>query len=278
MLSSEGIYTLIKSYQSQADLLLKNYVSAESFVIDTSIIIGIFACKTVYDLSRLMSAGYFKSYLNLTKSQQIEWSNRAISTFHAVYIATMSLYLLFWSDLYSDDLLRGPITLRSSKLSVFALGVSVGYFLSDFGMIIWCYPSLGGMEYVIHHILSLVGVVYTMVTGEGQLYTYMVLVSEATTPWINLRCWNEEVQSIYCKWSSNIHSMAGRENSVVHVFVLSCVPAFRSGEANAHNWNYLGAASSRAAFCHEFAVVSENIQGIAEDVGQEGVSVYSDNF
>ncbi|XP_011100502.1 transmembrane protein 56-B [Sesamum indicum] len=187
MLSSEGIYTLIKSYQSQADLLLENYVSAESFVIDTSIIVGIFVCKTVYDLSRLMSAGYFKSYLNLTKSQQIEWSNRAISTFHAVYIATVSLYLLFWSDLYSDDLHHGPITLRSSTLSVFALGVSVGYFLSDFSMIIWFYPSLGGMEYVIHHILSLVGVMYTMLTGEGQLYTYMVLVSEATTPWINLR-------------------------------------------------------------------------------------------
>ncbi|KAL0400217.1 UNVERIFIED_CONTAM: hypothetical protein Sradi_2365000 [Sesamum radiatum] len=40
---------------------------------------------------------------------------------------------------------------------------------------------------VIHHILSLVGVMYPMVTGEGQLYTFMVLASEATTPWINLR-------------------------------------------------------------------------------------------
>lgn len=26
--------------------------------------------------------------------------------------------------------------------------VSVGYFLSDIGMIMWFYPSLGGMEYV----------------------------------------------------------------------------------------------------------------------------------
>ncbi|KAL0400218.1 UNVERIFIED_CONTAM: hypothetical protein Sradi_2365100 [Sesamum radiatum] len=141
MLSSEGIYTLIKSYQSQADLLLKNYVSAESFVIDTSIIIGIFACKTVYDLSRLISAGYFKSYLNLTKSQQIEWSNRAISTFHAVYIATVSLYLLFWSDLYSDDLLRGPITLRSSTLSVFALGVSNTFSLVSLSSVFPFFPS-----------------------------------------------------------------------------------------------------------------------------------------
>ncbi|KAI3457680.1 hypothetical protein Pfo_014343 [Paulownia fortunei] len=187
MMSSAGANMLIKSYQSQAELLLKNYVSADSFVVYTSVIIGIFACKTVYDLTRLISAVYFKSYSNLTKSRQIEWSNRAMSTFHAIYITTVSLYFVFWSDLYTDNLHHGPITLRSSTLSTCALGVSVGYFLSDLGMIIWCYPSLGGLEYVIHHLLSLVGVTYAMLTGEAQIYTYMVLISEATTPWINLR-------------------------------------------------------------------------------------------
>ncbi|KAH8515554.1 hypothetical protein H0E87_004134 [Populus deltoides] len=54
-------------------------------------------------------------------------------------------------------------------------------------MIIWFYPSLGGMEYVIHHILSMISVAYSMLTGEGQLYAYMVLISETTTPGVNLR-------------------------------------------------------------------------------------------
>lgn len=40
---------------------------------------------------------------------------------------------------------------------------------------------------VIHHLLSIVAVAYAMITGEGQLYTYMVLISETTTPGINLR-------------------------------------------------------------------------------------------
>jgi hypothetical protein len=40
---------------------------------------------------------------------------------------------------------------------------------------------------VIHHLLSIVAVAYSMLTGEGQLYTYMVLISETTTPGINLR-------------------------------------------------------------------------------------------
>ena len=42
---------------------------------------------------------------------------------------------------------------------------------------------------MIHHLLSLVAVAYAMLTGEGQLYTFMVLISETTTPGINLRWW-----------------------------------------------------------------------------------------
>lgn len=86
-------------------------------------------------------------------------------------------------------------------------------------MIFWKYPSLGGLEYVsissstqvlnltntplnliemvmlnpciwsqiVHHSLSGVAVAYSLFSGEGQLYTYMVLISEITTPEINLR-------------------------------------------------------------------------------------------
>lgn len=47
--------------------------------------------------------------------------------------------------------------------------------------------SLRGRFQVIHHTLSGVAVAYSMYTGEGQLYTYMVLISEVTTPEINMR-------------------------------------------------------------------------------------------
>jgi uncharacterized membrane protein (DUF485 family) len=39
----------------------------------------------------------------------------------------------------------------------------------------------------VHHSLSGVAVAYSLFSGEGQLYTYMVLISEITTPEINLR-------------------------------------------------------------------------------------------
>ncbi|KAF5729188.1 transmembrane protein 56-B-like isoform X1 [Tripterygium wilfordii] len=176
-----------KSYQNQAEVLVKKYLFADPFIPYTSILGGLLACKVVYDLTQLISTFYFKTYSSLTKIQRIEWNNRGISTAHAIFITTMSLYFVFWSDLFSDRQHFGLVTFRSSPLSAFGLGVSVGYFFADLGVIFWLYPSLGGMEYVIHHSLSGISVAYSMFSGEGQLYTYMVLISEVTTPVINMR-------------------------------------------------------------------------------------------
>ena len=44
-----------------------------------------------------------------------------------------------------------------------------------------------GTFQVIHHILAEVAVAYAMFSGEGQVYTFMVLISEVTTPEINMR-------------------------------------------------------------------------------------------
>ncbi|CAH9097720.1 unnamed protein product [Cuscuta europaea] len=176
-----------KTYQNQAETLVKNYVLSDPFIPYTSIFSGIFAGKMVYDLSQLISAFYFRSYSSLTKIQRTEWNNRAMSTVHAIFISVMSLYYVFLSDLFSEHHPVGLLTFQSSSMSTFTLGVSVGYFISDLGMICWLYPALGGVEYVVHHALSGIAVAYSMFTGEGQLYTFMVLISEITTPEINLR-------------------------------------------------------------------------------------------
>ncbi|KAI4305971.1 hypothetical protein L6164_029293 [Bauhinia variegata] len=186
MINSKEIMAF-KSYQNQAQVFVKEYLLADPLIPYTSIVGGIFACKMIYDLTQLICTIYFKSYSSLSKIQRTEWNNRAISTIHAIFTTTVSLYFVFCSNLYSDSQSTELITLRSSPLSTFALGVSVGYFIADLGMIFWFYPSLGGYEYVVHHLLSLVAVAYAMLSGEGQLYTYMVLISETTTPGINLR-------------------------------------------------------------------------------------------
>ncbi|CAN0913089.1 TLC domain-containing protein 4-B [Linum grandiflorum] len=206
----------IEAYRSQAKVLVKSYLFADPFVPYTSVLGGVVACKVVYDLTQLISTFYIKAYSGLTKMQRVEWNNRGMSSVHAVFITVFSLYFVFWSDLFSDNPQYGYVTLRSSPLSIFGLAVSVGYFLADLGMIFQFYPSLGGMEYrkglrlkaeavektsikanrgrgkgketqVVHHCLSAIAVAYSMLSGEGQLYTYMCLISEVTTPEINMR-------------------------------------------------------------------------------------------
>ncbi|XP_031394529.1 TLC domain-containing protein 4-like isoform X2 [Punica granatum] len=225
MLDAAGTGRVIESYQNQAEQLLKEYLLADTFVPYTSVIGGVLACKLVYDLTQLLSALYFKSYLSLPSIKRVEWNNRAISTVHAIFITAISLYLVFWSDLYTTSRIPAYITHRSSLLSIATLGGSVGYFVADLAMIFWFYPSLGGLEYVVHHFLSVSAIAYSMLTAEGQLYTFMVLISETTTPGINLR-WFEEVQSVSFKWSGYIFGMAGSQNPPVHLHVLPCILAF----------------------------------------------------
>ncbi|RDX75222.1 Transmembrane protein 56-B, partial [Mucuna pruriens] len=186
MLDSEEIMTF-KSYQNRANLFVKEYLLADSLIPYTSVISGILVCKMIYDLTHLICTHYFKIYSSFSKIQRIEWNSRSISTMHAIFITTMSLYLVFCSNLFADYQSTEFVTVQSSSLSTFSLGVSVGYFIADIGLILWLFPALGGYQYVLHHLLSLVAVAYSMLTGEGQLYTFMVLISETTTPGINLR-------------------------------------------------------------------------------------------
>ncbi|KAG8062028.1 hypothetical protein GUJ93_ZPchr0003g18476 [Zizania palustris] len=120
-------------------------------------------------------------------------------------------------------------------LSSFYFKVSVGYFISDLAMIFWLYPSLGGLEYILHHILSVVAIAYTMLSGEGQFYTYMILISETTTPEINLR-WFLDTAGLK---KSNAYLVNGGKDTLVHVRILPHLFPLQSGSADACFGYYL---------------------------------------
>lgn len=48
---------------------------------------------------------------------------------------------------------------------------------------------------VLHHLLSMLSLSLLFYTGEGSFYVYVVLLSEITTPFVNLR-WYEAVRGI----------------------------------------------------------------------------------
>ncbi|KAH9308463.1 hypothetical protein KI387_036374, partial [Taxus chinensis] len=184
---AEDILMEAEIYQYQTNFLFREHSMEELISLFTSVIAGILMCKIFYNVSKMMTPLYFKGYHKLTIAEQIEWNNRAISTAHAILVSVVAIYLLFFSDIFRDNVQDGPVTLRNTLFSTFILGVSTGYFLSDLGMIIWLYPSLGGKEYVMHHLLSMIAIALSLFSGHGQIYIYLVLLSESTTPGINLR-------------------------------------------------------------------------------------------
>ncbi|KAK4408756.1 Calcium uniporter protein 6, mitochondrial [Sesamum angolense] len=124
------------------------------------------------------------------------------STFHAIVVAAGSLYFLLVSDLFVDTQ-DGLIINKSSTLSDTILGVSIGYFLSDLAMIIYHFPALGGLEYIIHHGLSAYSITLSLLSGQAQIYILMVLFTESTTPFVNLR------------WCLDV---AGLKNSKLYIY------------------------------------------------------------
>lgn len=148
---------------------------------------GILLCVIVYRLTACASSLLFKGYGRLSSAKKVEWNNRGFSTFHALFVAFSSLYLLIISDMFHGDSFDELVVNRSSTLSDTVLGISVGYFLADLAMILWKFPVLGGLEYVLHHGLSLFSITLSLLSGQGQIYVLMILLSESTTPFVNLR-------------------------------------------------------------------------------------------
>ncbi|GFZ13382.1 TRAM, LAG1 and CLN8 (TLC) lipid-sensing domain containing protein [Actinidia rufa] len=138
---------------------------------------GIAMCKIVFELTDIVSPFFFKEYPKLSDGEKLEWSNRGFSTFHALVVAVASLYLLLLSDLFDEDSHTELIIVRRSTLSDTILGV-------------------------LHHGLSMFSIFLSLVSGQGLVYIIMVLFTESTTPFVNLR------------WYLDI---AGQKNSKLYV-------------------------------------------------------------
>lgn len=148
---------------------------------------GIVMCKIAYDLTGVISPLIFGGFHKLENTKKFEWKNRGISTFHALFIAAASYYFVVISNLFDEHAEEVLIINRSSAASDTILAMSIGYFLSDLVMIIYAYPTLGGLEYVLHHGLSMLAIIQSLICGQAQFYNFVVLFSEITTPCVNLR-------------------------------------------------------------------------------------------
>ncbi|XP_071720354.1 uncharacterized protein [Rutidosis leptorrhynchoides] len=191
----------VSAYETISD----HATSSKQILWLSAVIGGIIMCRTVYELTGIISPLVYEGFIKLDKKKKLEWKNRGFSTFHAIFAAIGSLYFLVFSNLFDEHDRKELIINRSSASSDTLLGISIGYFLSDFGMIVWTYPTLGGAEYFLHHGLSLFAIVQSLISGQVQFYILIVLFTEITTPFVNLR-WYLDVAN---KKNSTLYMLNG---------------------------------------------------------------------
>ncbi|KAK4764524.1 hypothetical protein SAY87_013962 [Trapa incisa] len=157
-----------------------------------SIFLGITMCIIVYQVTGVISLLCFNDYGRLGKKERLEWKNRGFSTFHAIVIAFASLYLLLFSDQFKGGSHSKSVINNTSTLSDSVLGVILQYVIFILLMV-----------KVLHHGLSMFSIFLSLMSGQGQIYILMVLFTESTTPFVNLR------------WYLDV---AGLKNSKLYMF------------------------------------------------------------
>lgn len=139
-----------------------------------------------------------KTYSSLSQKDKIDWDSRVSSTLHAVAISALAAYLILCKDVFSDntsipELWKDPPLKRHTQVSNAALGLSVGYFVLDIGLIVRHFPWMGGPEMLTHHIAAFLSVALASFTGQAHLYTLLLLSTELTTPFVNARWFYDQL-------------------------------------------------------------------------------------
>lgn len=142
-------------------------------------------CTLVYKLSRFYSPLLFKSYRGLSLRDKREWDVRYGSMPHAFLCIVYACVMLSGDFFYKEAPV--PSVFRTCDTSYTALGISLGFFIVDF-VISWKY-HMGGNEMLAHHIGAISSVLVAVLLGQGHMHTIWMLVTEATTPFVNLRWW-----------------------------------------------------------------------------------------
>jgi hypothetical protein len=115
------------------------------------------------------------------------------STLHAVLVSALCLWALCYSGEFFDSSSShrsssssSSVVLHVSELSYAILGISAGYFLVDFGVICW-HTEIATKELYIHHVVALLSLAIAAQVHSLHVYLLMVLLTETTTPFVNLR-------------------------------------------------------------------------------------------
>jgi hypothetical protein len=116
-----------------------------------------------------------------------EWNCRLVTAFHALVVTSLCFTSAVVTGPWPFSYIGGPNTSLHNTIMV----ISLGYFVFDF---LWClYMNTEGPLMLAHHLVSIVGLMYSLHQGKAGSELIAVMgASEITNPFLQLRWFLKE--------------------------------------------------------------------------------------
>ncbi|XP_075062809.1 TLC domain-containing protein 4-like [Mixophyes fleayi] len=122
------------------------------------------------------------TYSQLTSARQCEWDSRCVSTIHALIVGSFCLYILAFDDAVNDDPIWGdPFKVKMN------VAVTSGYLVYDLLFFARYWKEMRDPYMVCHHLAVLYAYGYVLNRGVLPYFANFRLISELSTPFVNLR-------------------------------------------------------------------------------------------
>ncbi|KAF6777869.1 hypothetical protein AHF37_02783 [Paragonimus kellicotti] len=144
---------------------------------------GFYVCYVLTEVfTPYLSALWWPGYRRLRRNVLLDWNARMTSTVHAILICMASSWCLaYHTDLWTNKLFG------TDYLSQACLCLSSGYMIYDMVTMTFYTKGFPLFTYLIHHVTAVFGSWMILVNQLGMFYIHYKLLTELSTPLLNLR-------------------------------------------------------------------------------------------
>ncbi|XP_015263039.1 PREDICTED: transmembrane protein 56-B-like [Gekko japonicus] len=166
-----------------------------------------------------LSLSLCPGYSALPPVKRSEWNSRCVSTVHAMVVGLFCLYILWYDDAVNANPIWGEP--RLVKLNV---AITCGYLLYDLLLLIRYWRTLGDSLFVCHHLAALYAYGYVLSRGVLPYFANFRLLSELSTPFVNLRWFLDTVGWPRSSWLALANGLA--MTMVFFVVRIAVIPSY----------------------------------------------------
>ena len=135
--------------------------------------------------SRWLTPLFFSTYRSAPHKVKREWDTRYACHIYAMTVVPFTLATLF--DIFSSRDDESSVVSFADYRTRTIMATSLGYFLAE--MFVCCVYEVGGVAMMVHHVTAIAVLSVAVLHDLGHVYILSVLITEITTPFVNMRWW-----------------------------------------------------------------------------------------